>query len=210
MPLASSIAVVPQEDAMKTYTFGPLITGVLATICLVPALAAAQEPTVPPPSLAALDTPHALRMEDRHLREDLARAAKDGGAVGAAARELQRLLAPHLDEREKVVFLPLGLLRALARDESGINRAPAIAAVDQIERELPKLEREHRAIYDANKRLIDAANREHKPEYLDVSDRLWVHIRLEEEVLYPTVILVGRYLKLQEHGRSRATSKVTP
>jgi hypothetical protein len=195
---------------MKTRTFGPLISGVLAAICLAPVGAAAQEPALPAPSSAALETPHALRMDDRHLREDLDRAMKDEGAVGAAARELNRLLAPHLDEREKSVFRPLGLLRALARDESGVDRAQAIAAVDQIERELPKLEQEHRAIYDANKRLVDAVNREHKPQYLDVSDRIWVHIRLEEEVLYPTVVLVGRYLKLQDHGRPRPTSRARP
>jgi hypothetical protein len=149
-------------------------------------------------------------MEDRHLREDLDRALKDGGAVGAAARELDRILPAHLEEREKVVFRPLGLLRALADDQSGVDRAQAIALVDQIARDLPKLQQEHRAIYDANKRLIDAANREHKPQYLDLSDRLWVHMRLEEEVLYPTVILVGRYLKLQQPGRPRATSRSTP
>jgi hypothetical protein len=195
---------------MKTRTFGPLIPGVLAAICLAPAVARAQEPALPPPSLAALDTPHALRMEDKHLREDLARAIKDDGAVGAAARDLDRLLAPHLEEREKSVLRPLGLLRALARDESGLDRAQAIAAVDQIARDLPKLEQEHRAVYDANKRLLDAVNREHKPQYLDVTDRVWSHIRLEEEVLYPTVILVGRYLKLQERGKPRTTSKVRP
>jgi hypothetical protein len=195
---------------MKTRTFGTLISGVLAAICLAPAGAVAQEPPPPSPSLAGLDTPHALRMDDRHLREDLDRAMKDGGAVGAAARELNRLVAPHLEEREKSVLRPLGLLRALAGDDSGVDRAQAIAAVDQIERELPKLEQEHRAIYDANKRLIDAANREHKPQYLDVADRIWVHIRLEEEVLNPTVVLIGRYLKLQEHGKSRPTSKAKP
>jgi hypothetical protein len=182
---------------------------VLATLCLASVPAAAQEPA-PRPSLAALETPHALRMEDQHLREDLARASKDGGAVGAAARELERVLAPHLEQREQSVFRPLGLLRALARDEPMADRTKAIAAVDQIERELPKLEQEHRALYDANKRLLDAVNRERKPEYLDVTERVWGHIRLEEEVLYPSVLLVGRYLKLQEHGKSRTTSRAKP
>ncbi len=203
---------------MKTHTRRPLITGMLATASLAACVAASvavlgaagQEPTQQPPSLAGLDTPHALRMEDRHLRDDLARALKDQGSVGSAAKEIERILLPHLEARENLVFRPLGLLRALAQDEPGVDRARAIAAVEQIQRELPKFEQEHRAIYDANKRLIDAANREHKPQYLDLSDRIWVHMRLEEEVLYPTVTLIGRYLKLQERAKPRATSRATP
>jgi hypothetical protein len=196
---------------MKTHTFGPLplVAGVLATVCLAAPPAAGQEPP-PPPSLGTLDTPHALRMEDKHLREDLARAVTDQGSVGSAAKEIERILLPHLETRENLVFRPLGLLRALAHGGPSVDRAQALALVEQIERDMPKFEQEHKAIYDANKRLIDAVNREHKPQYLDLSDRIWVHMRLEEEVLYPTVSLVGRYLKLQEHARPRATSRSTP
>jgi hypothetical protein len=220
MPLALMVTSLSTQDmgaeeVMKTHTFGPLIAGifatagVFATVCLAAPAAAGQEPAQPPPSLGTLDTPHALRMEDRHLRDDLARALQDQGSVGSAAKEIEHILLPHLEARENLVFRPLGLLRALAQGDPGVDRARAIAAVEQIERELPKFEQEHRAIYDANKRLIDAANREHKPQYLDLSDRIWVHMRLEEEVLYPTVSLVGRYLKLQEHAKPRATSRAT-
>ncbi len=202
---------------MKTHTLGPRITGVRATVSLAaflaawlaPLGAAGQEPAPPQPSLAALETPHALRMEDRHLRDDLARALKDQESVGSAAKEIERILLPHHEARENLVFRPLGLLRGLAQGDPGVDRARAIAAVEQIERELPKFEQEHRAIYDANKRLIDAATREHKPQYLDLSDRIWMHMRLEEEVLYPMVSLVGRYLKLQEDARPQATSRAT-
>jgi hypothetical protein len=189
---------------MSTHAFRPLFAGALLAICLAPA-GAAQEPSSP--SLPSLDTPHALRMEDRHLREDLARARQDQGSVGSAAKELERLLLPHLDQREQAVFRPLGLLRALARNEPSPDTTQAMALVDQVERDLPRLVQEHRALYDANKRLIDAANREHKPQYLDLSDRLWVHMRMEEEVLYPTVMLVGRYLRLQEDARHRPTAR---
>jgi hypothetical protein len=175
------------------------------------AVAQDSQTTTPSPSpsasLASLDTPHALRMEDRHLREDLAKALADQGAVGAAAREIERILLPHLEQREQSVFRPLGLLSGLARDESGFDAAQAIALTDQIERELPGLVEEHRALYQATKRLTDAANREHKPQYLDLTDRLWVHVRLEEEVLYPTVVLVGRYLKMRDDLKHRPATR---
>ncbi len=174
-------------------------------------VAAAQEPQPPPaalsvsssPALAALETPHALRMEDRHLRDELAQALAEPGAVGAAAHEIERILLPHLEHREQSVFRPLGLLNGLARDESGFDAPQAIALTGQIERELPQLVAEHRALYEAVKRLTDAANRERKPQYLDLSDRIWVHMRMEEEVLYPSVVLVGRYLKMREDIKHR-------
>ncbi len=194
---------------MKTHVLRPVFFGTLAAMSLVSARVTAQEPSVPTLSRSALETPHALRMEDRHLRDDLERALKDQGSVGSAARELERILLPHLEERERLVFRPLGLLRGLAGDESSPDTIPAIALIAQIERELPQLVQEHRALYEANKRLLDAANREHKLQYLDLTDRVWVHMRLEEEVLFPTVVLVGRYLKMQEdaHHRPPARSK---
>lgn len=192
---------------MNTHALTLVVPVAAMALCLAPLPARAQEPTAPPASLAALDTPHALRMEDRHLREDLARALKDPGSVGAAARELERVLLPHLDERERNVFRPLGLLRALAQNEPSPDANAAMALIEQIERNLPALMQEHRAIYAANKWLIDAATREHKPQYLDLSDRIWVHMRLEEEVLYPTTVLVGRYLRLQENAKARPTAR---
>jgi hypothetical protein len=193
------------EVVMSTHTAKLVIAGLLVMMGIGWTEAAAQDsqPPASTPALASLDTPHALRMEDRHLREDLARALADPGAVGTAAREIERTLLPHLEHREQAVFRPLGLLNGLARDESGFDATQAIALTDQIERELPQLVAEHRALYEAVKRLTDAATRERKPQFLDLSDRLWVHIRLEEEVLYPSVVLVGRYLKLREEVRHR-------
>jgi hypothetical protein len=203
----------PKEEAMTRYVVKLVISGLFVATGSLWTGAAAQDPraTTPSPSLspplASLDTPHALRMEDRHLREDLAKALADQGAVGAAAREIERILLPHLEQREQSVFRPLGLLNGLARDESGFDAAQAIALTDQIERELPGLVEEHRALYQATKRFTDAANREHKLQYLDLADRLWVHVRLEEEVLYPTVILVGRYLKMRDDLKHRPATR---
>ena len=70
--------------------------------------------------------------------------------------------------------------------------------MEQIERELPMLLKEHRAILDATRRFKDAAGRERKPQYLPLADRLSVHVMLEDQLLYPAAILVGRYVKLTQ------------
>ena len=62
--------------------------------------------------------------------------------------------------------------------------------------ELPEMLKEHKAIVAALKPLIDASKKENKMEYMHFADKLILHAKNEEEVLYPASILVGEYLKL--------------
>jgi hypothetical protein len=43
--------------------------------------------------------------------------------------------------------------------------------------------------------LVDAAKAENKPDYVHFAEKLMAHARTEEEVSYPTALLIGRYLK---------------
>jgi hypothetical protein len=45
--------------------------------------------------------------------------------------------------------------------------------------------------------LGSAAELEHKPEYVHLAEKLRLHARNEEQVLYPAAILIGEYLKLR-------------
>jgi hypothetical protein len=49
----------------------------------------------------------------------------------------------------------------------------------------------------ALRRLISAAKREKKPEHARFAEKLMLHAKTEEEVLYPAAILIGEYLKLR-------------
>lgn len=57
------------------------------------------------------------------------------------------------------------------------------------------MRREHRELIAGLKKLAEAAKEESKPEYAAFAERLILHIREEEEVLYPAVLLVGETLK---------------
>ena len=63
---------------------------------------------------------------------------------------------------------------------------------------------EHRAIVAALERLVDAARDAQRFEYAEFAQRLVVHARVEEEVMYPAAILVGEYLKLTLAARAPA------
>jgi hypothetical protein len=184
------------------------VTARISTSLLVPALvglfatspAAGQEPA-PGSRVAVLEAPLALRLDHKSLREALNRAMEDKAGVGDAARAIDVLLASHFKHEEELAFRPLGLLRGVARDASSTDIASAIAMTVKIEKDLPQLLDEHRAIQEASKRLGDVARRESKPQFLDLADRLWLHTRIAEEVLYPAAILLGEHLRVTQEAK---------
>jgi len=62
--------------------------------------------------------------------------------------------------------------------------------------------REHRTIISKLKNLIATANREKKAEPARFAEKLMLHAKTEEKVLYPAAMLVGEYLSLRL-GRSQ-------
>ena len=54
---------------------------------------------------------------------------------------------------------------------------------------------EHEEIVAALHTLMDAAKAESKSEFVDFAEKLMAHARMEEEVSYPTALLIGRYIK---------------
>ena len=186
---------------MRSPLSKPSIGAILFAVCTIGTDASAQDAQAARKS--GMGIPSAVQMDHQQLRDDLARALADKGAVGDAAREIERALTPHLKHDEEIVLLPLGLVRGLVEDDAIPDTARVLAVVAQIERELPQLLQEHRAILDGVRRLKDAAGRERKPEFLGLAGRLWVHAVMEDQVLYYTSILVGRHLQLKEVAKSK-------
>lgn len=58
---------------------------------------------------------------------------------------------------------------------------------------------EHRAIVAALTQLADTAKAEKRMEYVHFAEKLILHARTEEAVLYPVTIMVGEYVKLKLH-----------
>jgi hypothetical protein len=54
---------------------------------------------------------------------------------------------------------------------------------------------EHQDIVAALKKLIEAASAENKPDVVHFAEKLMLHAQSEEEVAYPTAMLIGRYVK---------------
>lgn len=139
-------------------------------------------------------TPPSIAAEHQELHETLARASRDKGEVGVAARELERALAPHFKREEEIATPPLGLLPALAKGGATLEMRAVLPMTEALERELPQMLREHEAIRAAVGRLRLAAERAGQKDYVRFADGLAAHARQEEEILYPAAVLVGRHV----------------
>ncbi len=141
--------------------------------------------------------PEPMKLEHDELHVELVRAIESGGETGAAAQAVADLLHPHFVKEEAFALPPLGLLTILARDEFVPEMREVLAMTDTLRAELGEMLAEHQGIVAALDRLAEAAWRENKPEVAKFADKLKLHAQTEEQVAYPTAILIGEYIKLQ-------------
>jgi hypothetical protein len=141
--------------------------------------------------------PRSLKREHEELHADLLEATKAGGKTAEAAKAVAKVLHPHFVKEEKFALPPIGLLASLARGKVNRTMASVLDMTDRLSAELPEMLREHQAIVRALQRLTAAAKKEKKPAHARFAEKLILHAKTEEEVLYPAAILVGEYLRLK-------------
>lgn len=144
-----------------------------------------------------LTIPRPLKLEHEDLHEQLRKATQESGGVGEAAKAVAKVLHPHFVKEEEYAMPPLGLLRHLARGHVTADMASVLPLTETLKAQLSEMLAEHESIVAALKNLSDVAKRENKPEYVEFADKLILHAQTEEEMLYPTAILIGEYLKLK-------------
>jgi hypothetical protein len=145
----------------------------------------------------ALKTPASLKHEHQELHADLVAATRAGGKTGVAAEAVARALHPHFVKEEEYALPPLGLLALLADGKLPTDRDAVITMTERLRKDLHHMLHEHKAIIIELHKLMEAAKSENKPEYVHFAEKLKLHAQTEEEVLYPTAILIGEYLKLK-------------
>lgn len=173
-------------------------SALVAGIAMSSSAAATQDPHSQHHSatkISNIQTPQSLAAEHRELHEILARASKEGGELGRAAKEVEKALAPHFKREEEIATPPLGLLPTLSRENATAGMRAVLPMTDALQRELPQMLREHEVIRAAVTRFRAVAAKVGRDEYVRFSDALAAHAKQEEEILYPAALLVGRYVK---------------
>ncbi len=139
--------------------------------------------------------PEPLTLEHQELHEELVRATKASGRTAEAAKAVAAILHPHFVKEEEYALPPLGLLSALATGPVTPAMRNALTMTRRLETDLPHMLDEHKAIVAALETLKEAAHREGHPQYIRFAEKLTLHAKTEEEVLYPAAILIGRFLE---------------
>ncbi len=141
--------------------------------------------------------PHAMNVEHEELHKELVKAIESGGKTKAAAIVVAEALHAHFGNEEEYALPPLGLLPALAEGKITPDMAEVFKMTDTLKAEMPHMLEEHKAIVAALQKLIEAAREEGKFGPISFAEKLTLHAQNEEEVSYPTAILIGEYLKLK-------------
>jgi iron-sulfur cluster repair protein YtfE (RIC family) len=144
-----------------------------------------------------MEIPRSLKVEHEELHAELVRATNAGGQVAEAAKAVAKALHAHFLKEEEFALPPLGLLSSLAWGRIEQDAKTVFGMTDRLKAELPQMLEEHQTVVAALEKLKSAAKAENKPEHARFAEKLILHAQTEEEVLYPTAILIGEYLKLK-------------
>ena len=139
--------------------------------------------------------PEALRLGHDQVRAELVRATTTPGRIGEAAGRVAGLCLPHFEREEELVFPVFGLLPELASGKMRPEMAEVLPLVSAFSAWHDALSKQHQAIASSIHALLLAAHKEKNREIAEYAYCLRVHERLEEDVIYPTVLLIGRYVQ---------------
>jgi hypothetical protein len=141
------------------------------------------------------EIPRPLKREHEELHDMLRKATKEPGELGEAANAVAKLMHPHFLKEEEYALPPLGLLHDLARGKVTPDMRDVLEMTDRLKANLDQMLEEHKLIVAALVKLSAAAKKAGKREYAKFADALMLHAQTEEEVSYPTAILIGEYVK---------------
>jgi hypothetical protein len=153
--------------------------------------------TAPPAMTSQYPIPSSLKAEHEELHQNLAALTRLPGKTGTAAKAVADLLHPHFIKEEEFALPNLGLLPQLSQQKVTADMRQAVALSEKLRKALPEMLKEHQQIVAALQTMVQAAKAEKHPEAVVFGEKLMLHARTEEEVLYPTAILIGDYVKLK-------------
>ncbi len=137
----------------------------------------------------------ALKQDHDELRAELAKATTESGELGNVARQVAKLCLPHFEVEEQIVF-PLFLTAGNVAAEEALAGIDGIHdRVNRFNEQRESLGKQHHAVSRAIDSLWEIACEEGNDAVIGLAENLKNHEAMEEEVLYPAVLLLIRYVK---------------
>ena len=177
----------------------PLLIAALSLFVLLqPAAGTAQHDHHSSPKLSI---PSSLQIEHAQIHEELSALLRLGGKTGEAAKAVADALHEHFEAEEEFAMPPLGALQDLAMNVEPAHKEDILKMAETLERRMPEMLAEHKVITQKIEALRVAARFEAQPAAMAFADKLQLHAQNEEQILYPSAILIGKYIKLTTPAR---------
>jgi hypothetical protein len=142
-----------------------------------------------------LSVPKALLRGHDEARAELVRATMEGGRVAKAGKRLAELCLPHFEHEEATVFPVLALLPYVEQGNLRPEMLDVMPLIHKFRAKHDAISDHHQLIVSAIENLLKAAREEMNREVAEFAHSMRVHERIEDEVIYPTVVLIGKYLQ---------------
>ncbi len=193
----------PSHAAMKYPAAWALVAGVLLGVQVGYAPSAGAAQPAASTTKTKIEVPEAMRKEHEALHSELERLTESGGRSGEAAKAVAKVLEPHFQAENEYALPPLSLLIPLSQGKFQSGMTDVLKLTDKLESAMPSMLAEHKEIESALKKLHDAAAAENKRAGVEFAEHLTAHAKEEEEITYPTALLIGRYVKLRSGRTAR-------
>lgn len=169
--------------------------GIAAIVLSIKPVAAQHHHDAP----GTLEIPRVIQLEHKDFHHQLASVIDLGGATGAAAQEVADALHPHFGMEEEYAMPVLGILQPLANGTAtATQKKEALERSTKLRANLPSMLNEHKEIVRKLDKLTSVALKENKPSAIEFVDRLKIHAEQEEQILYPSAMLVGDILRQEK------------
>jgi hypothetical protein len=147
--------------------------------------------------------PISLLEEHAELHTAFETASRLPGETGAAARRVVALRRPHVEREQRIAYPLLRLLPMLEQGKTEPWMRELLPLADELRAALPTLKLEHKAIREALTRMRTEAWAEGHPEYAFLAQRLWHHLHVEEEILFPAALVTAECVRARLQAETR-------
>jgi hypothetical protein len=142
-----------------------------------------------------LSIPGALQRSHDDARVVFVRAAMQSDRIANAGKYLAQLCLPHFEFEEKEVFPVLALLPYLEQGNLRSEMLAVVPHIDDIRAKRNAIFYDHQSILAAVEELRQVAHKEKNREITEFAHNMHVQVRIEDEVIYSAVILIGKHLE---------------
>ncbi len=146
-----------------------------------------------------LKTPKSLHDDHEALLSELNQIASLNTDVSKNAKNVANAFRSHFNREERTVLPQLSLLMAIAEGNWDIDTREALLKNNILLNEFHDLKKRTSRIFAAAEEMIKVAENEHNKEAKKIAESIMLHIQVEEEVSYPAIIMISKYLK--KHGK---------